>query len=405
MERAEDSLKTLPTELVSLVAQELLYDRKSLNTCASTCRRWRSIALPFLLPHLCLPDSITFLRAYRFFVLDAPRDGTGIGQSVREIVVDPHFSLSHLASESSVPVWHDRHCMLEFLRAFPKLKSLHCTLAVASLVSSYLPRSSITTLDIHGWRYDILSFTKFLRAAAGTLRTLTLKDIRFPVRHGGKVHTFSPLQVSMLALTELSIICCENLRFFPCVIQMPNVKTLRLDSCDMPFTASLPASVKTLVIQREQVPAHTDTDTGNLLSTDNVVIVCRSTDWRRRRLRHTIAQICASSTIKHLELVLLGVGEIITHPSLTLADHFAFLQEEGLEEWVVRLHKGGLLERLTISAERGHPSFLQELRDRFPLLQRLGILDVQTESPSVLAPLRLRYVESFTGTWSWIRSW
>ncbi|KAF7433744.1 hypothetical protein PC9H_005709 [Pleurotus ostreatus] len=368
-ERAEDSGKTLPTELVSLVVQELLYDRKSLNTCASTCRRWRSIALPFLLPRLCLPDSINFLRAYQFFVLDAPRDGTGIGQSVREIVVDPHFSLSHLVSESSTPVWHDRHCMLAFLRAFPKLKALHCTLAVASLVSSYLPRSSITTLDLHGWRYDILSFTKLLRAAAGTLRSLTLKDIRFPKRNGGKVHTFSPLQ-------------------------MPNVKTLRLDSCDMPFTASLPASVKTLVIQREQVPAHTatDTDTGNLLSTANVVIVCRPTDWLRRSLQHTITRICVPSSIKHLELVLLGVGNIIIHPSSTLADHFAFLQEDGLEEWVTRLHKGGLLERLTITADRSHPPFLQELRDRFPLLQRLGILDIQTESPSVLAPPRLRDV-------------
>ncbi|KAJ8697474.1 hypothetical protein PTI98_004277 [Pleurotus ostreatus] len=297
--------------------------------------------------------------------------------------------------------------MLAFLRAFPKLKALHCTLAVASLVSSYLPRSSITTLDLHGWRYDILSFTKLLRAAAGTLRSLTLKDIRFPKRNGGKVHTFSPLQVSMLALTELSVICCENLRFFPCVIQMPNVKTLRLDSCDMPFTASLPASVKTLVIQREQVPAHTatDTDTGNLLSTANVVIVCRPTDWLRRSLQHTITRICVPSSIKHLELVLLGVGNIIIHPSSTLADHFAFLQEDGLEEWVTRLHKGGLLERLTITADRSHPPFLQELRDRFPLLQRLGILDIQTESPSVLAPPRLRYVESFTGTWSWTRSW
>ncbi|KAF9494468.1 hypothetical protein BDN71DRAFT_979355 [Pleurotus eryngii] len=400
-----NSFQTLPTELVSLVVQELLYDRNSLKACASTCRRWRSIALPFLFPRLCLPDSTAFLRAYQFFVLDAPRAGAGIWQSVREMVVDPHSPLSHLASESSTPVWHDRHCMLAFLRAFPRLKALHCSLAVASLISSSLPQSLITTLDIHGWRYDILSFTKLLRAASGTLRTLTLKDIRFPVCHGGKVHTFSPLQVSMLALTELSVICCENLRFFPCVIQMPNVETLRLDSCDMPFTASLPALLKTLVIQREQVPAHTDTDTGKLLSTDNVVIVCHSTDWLRRRLQHTIAQICVQSRIKHLELVLLGIGEIITHPYLTLADHSAFLQEDGLEEWVVRLHKDGLLERLIITAERSRPSFLQELRARFPLLQRLGILDIQTESPSVLAPPCRRYVESFTGTWTWTRSW
>lgn len=251
---AERTFQSLPTELVSLVFQELYYDLGTLKACSSTCKRWRSIALPLLLTRLCVVDGTFFLRAYQFFVLNVPSTGVSIAEPVREMVVDPHSHSSPLGADvpNVMPIWNNQRCMLAFLRAFPRLKILHSALSIASLVSSHLAQASITTLDIHGWHYDAPSFTKLLRGGAATLRSLTLQDIRFPALHGGKAHTFSPLQVSMLALTELSMIRCEDLRFFPTVIQMPNVKTLRFDGCDMPPATSLPPSLETLVIQRER---------------------------------------------------------------------------------------------------------------------------------------------------------
>ncbi|KAF4574288.1 hypothetical protein EYR40_005995 [Pleurotus pulmonarius] len=410
------SFKTLPTELVSLVFQELYYSLDALKACSSTCKRWRSIALPLLLIRLCIVDGNLFLRAYQFFVVDAPGTGVSIAQPVREMVIDPHSHSSPLGADvpNVIPIWNNQRCILAFVRAFPRLKVLHCTLSIAGLISSSLPQSSITTLDIHGWHYDALSFTKLLRWGAGTLRSLTLQDIHFPAIHGGKAHTFSPLQVSMVALTELTLIRCGDLRFFPTVIQMPNVKTLRMDGCDMPPATSLPPSLEMLVIQRERFLPDTRPDSVGLFSVDNVVVICHSTDPVKRKIQHTIRGICVSSSIKHLELVLLDNDDnsnqsTPTSPSSsTPTDRFPFTRDSFFEDFVINLHKYDALERFIVTAEQETDlisSHMKEFQARVPMLWELGIMDVRVGASSVLDPQRFRYVKSRGGSWVWSRDW
>ncbi|KAL4262923.1 hypothetical protein AB1N83_006369 [Pleurotus pulmonarius] len=408
--------QTLPTELVSLVFQELYYSLDALKACSSTCKRWRSIALPLLLTRLCVVDGNLFLRAYQFFVLNAPSTGVSIAQPVREMVIDPHSHSSPLGADvpNVIPIWNNQRCILAFFRAFPRLKVLHCTLSIASLVSSSLPQSSITTLDINGWHYDAPSFTKLFRGGAGTLRSVTLQDIRFPALHGGKAHTFSPLQVSMVALTELTLIRCDDLRFFPTVIQMPNVKTLRMDGCDMPPATSLPPSLEMLVIQRERFQPDTRSDSVGPFSADNVAVICHFTNPVRRNIQQTISRICVSSSIKHLELVLLDNDDnsdtsTPTSPSSsTSADYFPFTRDSVFEDFVINLHKYDALERFVITAEQETDlisSHMKEFQARVPMLWRLGIMDVRVGVSSALDPQRFRYVKSPGGSWVWSRDW
>lgn len=241
------SSRTLPPEIVSLVLEEFDYDIRPLRKCSLACKSWRDLSLPFLFHHLWLSDRKTFLRAFRLLVVDAPH----IGQFVRGILIG-----KSTAAQSSelrfLAHTTDKERLEALFLALPGLKVLHCGFGSHLTIPLTLLRSSITTLYLDGTIQPINELMILLQAAAETIRFLTIQNVIYRGLSSNQLLSRNmPFPGCMLALEELSIIWCDELPFLPSTIQMPNLRTLKLDSCDDSILSCVPSSLETLVFQIE----------------------------------------------------------------------------------------------------------------------------------------------------------
>ncbi|KAF7433740.1 hypothetical protein PC9H_005705 [Pleurotus ostreatus] len=384
------SSKTLPPEIVSLVLEEFDYDIWPLRKCSLVCKSWRNLSLPFLFHHLCLSDGKTFLRAFRLLVVDAPH----IGQFVREILIG-----KSIAAQSSELLFlantTDKERLEALFLALPGLKVLHCGFGGHLTIPLTLLRSSITTLYLDGTIEPINELMILLQAGAETIRFLTIQNVVYRGLSSDQLLSRNmPFPGCMLALEELSIIWCDELPFLPSTIQMPNLRTLKLDNCDGSILSCVPASLDTLAFQIEpdmSLPAN------KLLTVENVVVFCDTVDIDDQLSEHMIGKLCVTSVIKRLELLLLffDCGDDIPHD-------FAFMIDKDFEDDMLRLHRHGSLERVIVTSK-----FCPEMvHAMFPKLSNLCILDVRTSDVSpVLAPQRRRFINTRNGLWSWSSSW
>ncbi|KAG9219653.1 hypothetical protein CCMSSC00406_0006025 [Pleurotus cornucopiae] len=383
------SSRTLPPEIISLVLEDFDYDVWPLRTCSLVCKSWRDLSLPFLFHHLCLSDGKTFRRAFRLLVVDAPH----IGQFVRGILIGK--SIAAQSSELRFLAHASEKERLEALfLALPGLKVLHCDFGGHLTIPLTLLRSSITTLYLDGNIQPIDELMILLQAAAETIRFLTIRNMVYRGLSSNQLLSRNmPFPGCMLALEELSIIWCDELPFLPSTIQMPNLRTLRLDNCDESILSCVPASLETLAIQIEpdiSLPVN------KLLTVENVVAFCRIIDSDDRLDERTIRKLCNTSKVKQLELLLLFLdGHNDTLRSL------ASMIDKDFDDDMLRLHRHGALERVIVTSK--FPS--EGIQDLFPKLSNLGILEVRSGASSLLSPQRRRFIKNGYQSWSWSSDW
>lgn len=248
-----DSLATamheLPPELIFLILRELKGYKGALEKCSLVCSAWREICIPFLFHDLRLFDSPSRIRAYRLLMFHAPH----LRPHVQKLtLLSPSMVMGEADSKSD----EERELLLSLIEALPKLNTLHSD--VYSWTDDWclrIPRcSSITALHI--WDpYSLTANTppwllKLLRETADTLRSLSLGGLFFQqISLEGGVDGRVALPNPMNALEALRIQTCYNLPFHPEVITMPNLQVLECRKHrQMAFCESLPASLKTLVV-------------------------------------------------------------------------------------------------------------------------------------------------------------
>ncbi|KAF4600347.1 hypothetical protein EYR38_004972 [Pleurotus pulmonarius] len=332
------SSKMLPPEIITLVFEEFDYDVESLRKCSLVCKSWRSLALPFLFHHICLPDGETFLNAFHLLVVDAPH----IGQYVREIMIGQS---SRYSQPGGVPLPEANKERLEALfLSLPRLKVLHCGFGAHLVMPPALVRPSITTLHIHGTIQPLSYFLMVLQSAAETIRFLTLRNMSYLAVPPGSLRWRTMSSPSrMLALEELCIVWCDGLSFPPSTLQMPNLRTLVLDNSDESILPCVPVSLETLVI-------HIDPDIplppNRLLNVENVVAFCYIIDADDQLSERALANFCVTSAIKRLEVMLLFLDGL----NDTLSS-FASMVDEGFETDMLRLHRHGSLQQVIVSSK------------------------------------------------------
>ncbi|KAF7424592.1 hypothetical protein PC9H_009900 [Pleurotus ostreatus] len=359
----------LPPELIFLILRELRGYRGALEKCSLVCSAWREICIPFLFHDLRLFDSPSRIRAYRLLMFHAPH----LRPHVQKLtLLSPSMVMGEADSKSD----EERELLLSLIEALPKLNTLHSD--VYSWTDDWclrIPRcSSITALHI--WDpYALTANTppwllKLLRETADTLRSLSLGGLFFKqVSLEGAVDGRVALPYPMNALEALRIQTCYNLPFHPEVITMPNLQVLECRKHrQMAFCESLPASLKTLVVD-------TAFSGGLPISAENVCLI-------GERMNNPSALLALSSLhsptkIKHLELFL--------SRWIQITPHYVPISSEVLD-FVLDLCQNGSLQEFIVTFSEGDPRESMELDDKLSKLESLGVLNLRIGLPSQLLP-------------------
>ncbi|KAF7433748.1 hypothetical protein PC9H_005713 [Pleurotus ostreatus] len=263
--------------------------------------------------------------------------------------------------------WFDEEHTTSLISSFPNLNYADCSSFPLAAISFALPQLPITTLHLQKYSVTTDEFLDVLAAGAQTLQSLT---VMFIDCYPSSSPPADSIPTIMSALKELRATCSMNLPLVPERIQMPSLQTLFSDVDDFEaLSTCLPVSFKTLVIHTVEEAQ----SSSKILHVENLCLISENYWDGLPSCIDTIDTFTASSSIKHLELVLHKYIHS-REPDVDLLHTF--------EEFLLNLHETGSFERLTLTFPGQTES--RSYEHVFPSLRLLGLLDaIRMESSPI----------------------